>query len=413
MNSLARVGTPNVIGAAPSRKPVVLVVEDERTQRMILRAALERDGFEVEEAVDGLDGLQAFDRVGPDIVLLDVRMPGMDGFSACEALRRLPSGERLPILMLTVLNDIESIHHAYEAGATDFITKPVAWAVLGHRLRYMLRASEAFKDLARSESELQLRVTERTAEFNAANAELEAANSELEAFSYSISHDLRAPLRAISGFADMLRGEARGLDTGERELLDRIVSGTRHMSAMIDDLLRFSQISRGGEFMLEPVDLASLVQRTVQTLRSDYPRTAIKVSPLSLARCDQGLMQHVYGNLIGNALKYSAKKDHPEIEIGMQVSDGENVFFVRDNGAGFDLTLAQKLFGVFQRFHSASEFPGTGVGLAIVKRIIERHRGKVWAKSAPESGATFYFTLGTAAQPAGPPDPGGPNSKQN
>ena len=407
MNATVSIYTPPVVGALASKRPVVLVVEDERTQRMILRAALERDGFDVEEAVDGLDGLQAFDRVKPDIVLMDVRMPGMDGFAACEAMRRMPHGDRLPILMLTILNDLESIHRAYEAGATDFITKPVAWAVLGHRLRYMLRANEAFKDLARSETELQRRVAERTAELNAANAELEAANNELEAFTYSVSHDLRAPLRAVRGFAALLKNESRVLDARDRELLDRIVSRTQCMSEMIDDLLRFARISRGGDLDLEQVDLRELVERTIKNASADYPRTAIKVHPLPEVSCDAGLMGQVFENLIGNALKYSAKKNTPEVEIGMQVSEGENVFFVRDNGAGFDLERAKTLFGVFQRFHAESDFPGTGVGLAIVNRIVERHRGQIWANSAPNEGAPFYFTLGTLARTVSrgaPPD---------
>ena len=390
MNAVTRIHTPSIFGDGASKKPVVLVVEDERTQRMILRAALERDGFEVEEAVDGLDGLQAFDRIRPDIILMDVRMPGMDGFAACAALRRRPEAERLPILMLTILNDIESINRAYEAGATDFITKPVAWPVLGHRLRYMLRANQAFNDLASSEAELLRRVAERTSELNAANAELEA-------FTYSVSHDLRAPLRTVRGFAAMLTSGTRALDAGERDLLERIFSHTQHMSRMIDDLLRFSRISRSSDLSLEQVDLASLVARTIDNMRADYPRATIKVSSLPNACCDAGLMQQVFENLIGNALKYSAKKDVPEIEIGMDVSDEENVIFVRDNGVGFDMALAPTLFGVFRRFHSESEFPGTGVGLAIVKRIIERHNGRVWAESTPGAGTTFFFTLGDPA----------------
>ena len=391
MNAVAKNHTPGLFGSALSKKPVVLVVEDERTQRMILRAALERDGFEVAEAIDGLDGLRAFDDIRPDMVLMDVRMPGMDGFAACAALRRRPGAERLPILMLTILNDIESINRAYEAGATDFITKPVAWPVLGHRLRYMLRASNAFNELARSETELLRRVAERTSALNAANAELEA-------FAYSVSHDLRAPLRAVRGFAAMLKSGARALNAGERELLEHIFSNTKRMSVMIDDLLRLSRISRGSGLSLQKVDLGSLVARTLDNMRADYPRTAIVVSPLPSASCDTGLMQQVFENLIGNALKYSAKEETPQIAIGTIVSAEGEVIFVRDNGAGFDLAQATTLFGVFRRFHTESEFPGTGIGLAIVKRIVERHGGRIWAESAPGAGATFFFTLGDAAQ---------------
>jgi len=395
MNSAARNPTPSLAGKTASKKPLVLVIEDERTQRMILRAALERDGFEVEEAVDGFDGLRAFDAIRPDIVLMDVRMPGMDGFAACAALRRRPDAERLPILMLTILNDIESINRAYEAGATDFITKPVAWPVLGHRLRYMLRASNAFNELARSETELLRRVAERTAELNAANAELEA-------FSYSVSHDLRAPLRAVRGFAALLKNAAQALDAGERELLDHITRHTHRMSVMIDDLLRLSRISRNNGLSHEKVDLGPLAARTVENMRGDYPRASVKISPLPSLRCDAGLMQQVFENLIGNALKYSAKNASPEIEIGTADSAEGSVIFVRDNGVGFDLAEAATLFGVFQRFHGEDDFPGTGVGLAIVKRIVERHGGRVWAQSTPGAGSSFFFTLGDAVEMAKP-----------
>lgn len=395
MKALARIDTPNGVGGAASEKRLVLLIEDERTQLLVLRTALEREGFRVEEAEDGLAGLQAYDRVRPDIVLLDVRMPVLDGFATCAAMRQRPGGKQVPILMLTILNDIESINRAYDAGATDFITKPVAWPVLGHRLRYMLRASEAFQSLARSESDLSRRVSDRTAALNAVNAELESANQELEAFTYSVSHDLRAPLRTIGGCAELMKIEMADLDSGKKELVDNLAGAVQRMSAMIDDLLRFSSTSRG-DLMLKQVDLTALATQAVEGLRAGFPRTAIRVSALPAARCDSGLMQGVLENLIGNALKYSAKAASPVVEIGAETTGGEVVYFVRDNGAGFDVANARSLFGVFQRFHAESEYPGTGVGLAIVKRIIERHRGRVWAESAPDAGATFYFTLGAA-----------------
>ena len=401
MNALARIPVSDRAGKCASNSPLVLVIEDEETQRIIIRAALERDGFNVAQAVDGLDGLQAFDRLRPDIVLLDVRMPGMDGFAVCEAMRRRPGTEKIPILMLTVLNDLESIERAYQAGATDFVSKPVAWTILGHRLRYMLRASQLFNELARSKAELVRSVADRTAELQAANAELRAANSELEAFAYSISHDLRSPLRAVRGLVGLLRDELG--DSGEHELLSLLTDRTDHMSAMIDDLLRFSNISRGNDMKLDPVDLGTLAEQTINNLRADYPRTTIKVHPLSSAKCDATLMRHVFENLISNALKYSAKRNAPQVEIGMQRSDGEDIFFVRDNGAGFDAAHAPGLFGVFQRFHASSDFSGTGVGLAIVKRIVDRHRGRIWAHSTSGSGATFFFTLGEPSRLEGPP----------
>jgi two-component system sensor histidine kinase/response regulator len=387
LSALAHIDAINDAAAA---KQVVLVIEDERTQRMVLRSALEREGFRVVEASSGPEGLEAFDHIRPDIVLLDVRMPGMDGFATCAALRQREGGDRFPILMVTVLNDVESINRAYEVGATDFITKPIAWPILGHRLRYMLRASEAFSRLAQSEATLLRRVAERT-------AELDAANVQLEAFAYSVSHDLRAPLRRVLGFAGILKDEMPDLDSAQRALLDRVVSETHLMAMMIDDLLRLSQVS-SGEFDFAAADLAALAGQTIEGLRADYPRAMIKVSALPTAHCNAGLIREVFENLIGNALKYSGRAAAPVVEVGMESSNGENVFFVRDNGAGFDMSQAAMLFGVFRRFHQQSDFPGTGVGLAIVKRIVERHRGRVWAQSAPNAGATFYFTLGDPAR---------------
>lgn len=396
MNALARIKAPNVVGDVASKKHLVLLIEDERTQRVILRTALERDGFEVEEAEDGIKGLQAFASVQPDIVLLDVRMPGMDGFAVCSALRRQPRGNRMPILMLTILNDIESINRAYEVGATDFITKPVAWPVLGHRLRYMLRASDAFQDLAKSEAELVRRVVERTADLETANVKLEAANRELEAFTYSVSHDLRAPLRAINGFAALLSAnETMALSPAGQDLLGRVVANATKMTQLINDMLEFSRVTRA-TLKGRNVDLHSLAKQVAEELRDINPAAEVEIGPLPAVNGDQAMLRQVLANLMGNALKYSAKKDKPRIEIGTTLSEGETIYFVRDNGAGFDMRYAGNMFKLFRRLHTESEFPGTGVGLVIVKRIIERHGGKVWAESTLGEGACFHFTLGKA-----------------
>lgn len=396
MNVLGKSDTPHGVGDAASKKRLVLLIEDERTQRVILRTALERDGFEVEEAEDGLKGLQAFDRVQPDIVLLDVQMPVMDGFAACVALRQRPGGDRVPILMLTILDDNESIDRAYEAGATDFITKPIAWTILGNRLRYMLRASDAFQNLARNEAELARRVAERTAELETANAKLEAANRELEAFTYSVSHDLRTPLRAINGFAALLSAkEMAVLSPAGQDLLGRVVANAAKMEQLISDMLEFSRVTRA-TLTDTDVDLHGLAKQIAEELRDVNPAAEVEIGPLPVVRGDRAMLRQVLANLMGNALKYSAKTAKPRIEIGATSSAGETVYFVRDNGVGFDMRYADKMFKLFRRLHPAAEFPGTGVGLVIVKRIIERHGGKVWAKSTLGQGANFYFTLGHA-----------------
>jgi light-regulated signal transduction histidine kinase (bacteriophytochrome) len=236
---------------------------------------------------------------------------------------------------------------------------------------------------------------------------LEAANKELEAFSYSVSHDLRAPLRHILGFATMLQEDAKpALGEKPQADLNKIKEAATRMSALIDDLLYFSRFSHV-ELTRESVNLNALVESAIGDFETEVKGRNVvwKRAVLPRAWGDRSLLRQVLVNLISNALKYSRKRDPAEIEIGVQESrPGETVFFVRDNGAGFDTRYADKLFGVFQRLHAANEFEGTGIGLASVRRIITRHGGKTWAEGKVGQGATFYFSLATAsgASPCAP-----------
>lgn len=394
-NASTRKTGPNPPGEAAARQPVVLLIDDEQTQRIVLREALEREGFAVAEADSGLTGLEVFDRVGPDIVLLDVRMPGMDGFSTCSELRRRPSGDRIPIVMLTVLNDATSIDRAYEVGATDFITRPVAWSILGRRLRYMLRASEAFKELARSEADLVRRIAERTAALDESNRRLEAANRELEAFTYSVSHDLRAPLRAIDGFTEILaRDLGAGLDSASTDRIQRIRAASSRMTRLIDDLLKLAGVARH-EICRQDLDLSGMAIEVAEALALADPdrKTDVVVERGLRANADPSLLRIALENLLCNAWKFTSRTPEPKIELGKLEASGNPVYFVRDNGAGFNQQLAGRLFAPFQRLHSQTEFEGTGVGLSIVSRIIARHDGRIWAESQEGQGASFFFSL--------------------
>jgi len=233
---------------------------------------------------------------------------------------------------------------------------------------------------------LERRVRERT-------TELEAVVQELAAFSYTISHDLRAPLRAITGFSERLANNTRGKLEGEnRHYLERIVSNSRRMGRLIDEVLEYSRLGRS-VVARQTVDLDALVSDIAGELRERYPCAAVVVHPLGRANADPTMIRQIFQNLIGNALKYSSKREHPRVEIGALHSAGGVEYFVRDDGVGFDMMHASHLFELFSRLHSDRDFEGTGAGLAIVKRLVERHNGRIRAEAEPDKGATFLFTI--------------------
>lgn len=256
---------------------------------------------------------------------------------------------------------------------------------LEHEMAERRRTDDALRQL---NVDLEQRVADRT-------EELGAANKELEGFSYSVSHDLRAPLRAVIGFSKMLlEDHGEQLDAEARRKVDVIREDAEHMGMLIDDLLAFSRLGRKA-IQLTEVNMTELAQSVYDNLRRQTPdqHAEFRLGKLPPASGDRALLGQVWTNLLSNAMKFSSKRDGALIEVSAISNEQEYIYFVRDNGAGFDPRYQAKLFGVFQRLHDASEFPGTGVGLALIQRIVVRHRGRVWAEGKPGEGATFYFTL--------------------
>jgi light-regulated signal transduction histidine kinase (bacteriophytochrome) len=242
-------------------------------------------------------------------------------------------------------------------------------------------------------AELEQRVAART-------AELERVNHELETFAYSVSHDLRAPLRAVDGFSKVLLDDyAEKLGEDGRHYLERVRAGAVRMDRLIDEILKLSRLSRQ-RFEREPIDISTLAREIVAELSSVEPdRVEVEVEDGLVAEADRGLVQSVLQNLLGNAFKSTTKRKRARVRFGAVEQDGVPVYFVADNGAGFDMAHAQGMFRPFQRFHRESEFPGTGIGLATVVRAVHRHGGAIWAHGAVNEGATFHFTLTPGAQP--------------
>jgi light-regulated signal transduction histidine kinase (bacteriophytochrome) len=260
---------------------------------------------------------------------------------------------------------------------------------------YERRGGDAMAALVRSRNEvrcanaeLEHRVVERT-------RQLEAANRELEAFAYAISHDLRAPLRSMSGFSQILQENAPpGLDEKSRHYLQRIHDASMRMSGLIDDLLNLSRIGRS-ELTARPISLSQVAAEAAAAVRERHPKrdVQLEVAPGLEVNADPRLLRIALENLLSNAWKYTARASPARVSVGVQAGEHGPVYFVRDNGVGFDIKYADKLFVPFQRLHPETEFPGSGIGLVTVQRIIARHGGRVWADAKPDEGATFYFTL--------------------
>jgi light-regulated signal transduction histidine kinase (bacteriophytochrome) len=306
--------------------------------------------------------------------------------------------------MLTSSETKEDMTRGLEAGADDFVGKSSDMAVLKARIRALLRR-KFFQEENRRIREQLLRTELEASEARAARElsetravladELERKNKELEAFSYSVSHDLRAPLRSIDGFSKALLEDYAGqLDATGQRYLDRVRTGAQRMGELIDDLLKLSKVGRA-ELQRRRVDLSGLARKVATELQNATPGRQVQVLIPDgvVADADYRLLQVVLENLLGNAWKFTTSVAEAIIEFGVSARDGVPTYFVRDNGAGFDMADAGRLFTPFQRLHPEAKFPGSGIGLATVHRIVDRHGGRVWAESAVERGATFLWTL--------------------
>ena len=333
------------------------------------------------------------------VILLDVKMPDMDGFETAALIRQRDKSRDTPIIFLTAADKTHTeAVRGYAVGAVDYLVKPVVPEFVRSKVSVFVELAKKSEQLRRQAE--QLREGEQAArDLAEARAELvrelEHKNQELESFSYAVSHDLRAPLRRIEAFSRAVLDSQDRLDADGRRYFDRIQEASRQMSQLIDDVLHLSKVTRA-ELRSQEVDLSALASAILERLREGEPARAVesKVRPAVIAQGDGQLLRIALVNLLENAWKFTARQPAARIEFGMTSVAGEPTYFVRDNGAGFDMAYVDRLFGPFQRLHLASEFPGSGIGLATVRRIIHRMGGRVWAEGLVGQGATFSFTLG-------------------
>ena len=357
-------------------------MDDETAQMRALCNTLGDHGYEAHGFTDGVTALEALEKVRFDLLLADLMMPGMDGIALLHAAKQLD--QELVGIIMTGEGTITSAVAAMKTGALDYILKPFKLSVI---LPVLSRAL-AVRDLRIANAALERSILERT-------AELEVANKELEAFAYSVSHDLRSPLLVIAGCAEMLIDDHAGqMPANAQDLVRNIIMGSDRMTQLINDLLRLSHLGRQ-VLAKSSVNVAALVRAVLAELQGERGGRHIDVHIGDLPDCigDLALLKQVFTNLLSNAFKFTRDREKPLIEVICRHQAGENIYCVRDNGAGFDMEKAKELFGAFQRFHSAHQFEGTGVGLSIVHRIIQRHGGRVWADAELDKGASFHFSL--------------------
>jgi signal transduction histidine kinase len=435
-------------------KPRVLIVDDAPENIQLLTEMLHEVCLPI-CATNGMEALKlANEDPAPDVILLDIMMPGMNGFEVCSRLKSEPKTRNIPIIFVTALNDINEEHKGLDMGGADYITRPFNANLVKTRVRYQLemtrqrnlqdaaldpgsapevsRADLLFElserkrlheELCRLNEDLELQLAQGKLQLAAAREELQResqrrteeqkecvilnenllrqrydldlVNRELESFSYSISHDLRAPLRHLLGFSGALQEDcADTLDDSARSFLGCITKAAKKMEAQIEALTGLSRIARQ-QLNLASVDLSCMVRESAASLQGSEParQAVFTIADELLVRGDAGLLRAAIDNLLANAWKYTGKRDAAQIEFGRQLEGDASVFYLRDNGAGFDMRYADRLFGAFQRMHREGEFEGAGVGLAVVQRIIHRHGGRIWADATVDGGATFYFTL--------------------
>jgi two-component system sensor histidine kinase/response regulator len=361
-----------------SAKADILIVDDTPDNLRVLSVMLTNQGYEVRKALNGQRAIASAHSEPPDLILLDIKMPEMNGYEVCKQLKASPATREVPIIFISALDDALDKVRAFASGGVDYVTKPFQEAEVLARIEHQLRIQR-----------LQQQLVER-------NEELLRSNRELEQFAYVVSHDLQQPLQSVTGFVRLIQLKYEStLDEVAQDYLNRIHEIGSRMQRLIQDLLAYAQIDKQQEESLEVVDCNEILQQVLDNLRETIiEKSAIVTSdPLPLVKGSESQLVQLFQNLISNGIKFVPSQVIPTIHIS--VAQHNNYWFISicDNGIGIKSEHLQQIFEIFQRIHSAQKYPGTGIGLATCKKIVERHGGQIWVESQFGKGTTFHFTL--------------------
>ena len=373
----------------------ILLVDDNPANLLALESILADLGQELVKAYSGRQALRYLLNQDVAVILLDVNMPGMNGFETAELIRRRKRSEHTPIIFVSAIDQTQN--HAlqgYSLGAVDYLPTPATPEVLRSKVAVFIELFKKTQEVRRQEqalralnAQLEQRVAERT-------AELQRSNEELQQFAYVVSHDLQEPLRVVASYVQQLAERYQDkLEAEANELISYALDGAKRMQQLIVDLLAYSRIETTGQ-EFAPTDCEGVLQRVLGDLRVAIEESGAEVThdPLPQVMADNVQLGQVLQNLLGNAIKFRSQEP-PRIHVSARQEGQQWVFSIRDNGIGINPRYAERIFGIFERLHPRTEYPGTGIGLAICKKIVERHGGQTWVESEPGKGAVFFFTL--------------------
>lgn len=363
----------------------ILIVDDTPDNLRLLSKTLSEQGYEVQCAINGKLALMAVIHEPPDLILLDIKMPEMDGYEVCERLKTQKETAEIPVIFLSALDDVFDKVKAFNVGGADYITKPFQVEEVFARIEHQLTIRR-----------LQQQLQDKNFKLEQLNQELQRSNRELEEFAYIVSHDLQQPLQTITGFAELLLAlkSEINLEQEAQEYVAPILDEGIRMQELIQNLLEYSRAGTKKR-NFEPTDCQEILRKSLGHLHGaiEESRAIITSEPLPIVKGDRIQIGQLLQNLIGNGIKYQRPNIQPKIVISVQEKPEEWLFRVEDNGIGIKPEHFDRIFQVFQRLHTHQDYPGSGVGLAICKKIVERHQGKIWLESEWGVGTTFYFTL--------------------